>query len=457
MRNKTWIGCIILLVIANVCWFWPGNLYFLNDDLLHIPLTDKGYLFQTNSVRPVHEILVWLELKVWGKNPFGYHLTALLLYFIALAQVYDLCLLMQSRWLGIDKKQALMAALLTVVLVLAYPQSSESLGWILGRTSVLSAIFFMITARMFFTFNFSTKTYLAGAFFFTAALFAYEQIILMPAAFAWIAFTEKNKELKRNMFRFVSVLLIVVAGYLFVRKIITSEVIGEYEGSNFLTLRWGTLAANFLRISFRLFLNPQSSPGFIYSTGVFLFLLIAVVLFVRKKVSIDRHAFIFFLSIILLLMLPVISLGVAVNSFESGRYLFLPSVFLIIGISIGSIAAFYQNRQVKLFFCGLLFVTVCYWFQGKYTASQHYREASAYAKTMNDTVEKHFKTSSDTLVIDTLQVSVHRLPVFRLGFMTGVKWLNNTIDTNKIIVRNYADEIDFTGLNNARSGSGNKQ
>jgi hypothetical protein len=56
-------------------------------------------------------------------------------------------------------------------------------------------------------------------------------------------------------------------------------------------------------------------------------------------------------------------------------------------------------------------------------------------------VQSHFAVTSDTLHIDTLKGSYNRLPVFRLGFKSGVKWLDDSIDTNKIIVDNYIDEV----------------
>src|SRR3954469_15786425 len=110
MKNGSWFFLIIVLVVVNIWLFWPGSLYFLNDDLLHIPLTDNGYLFQTNSVRPVHELLVRLDLWLWGKSAYGYHITALLLNFIVCFQLYDLCLIIQQKWLQIDREQAVGAA-----------------------------------------------------------------------------------------------------------------------------------------------------------------------------------------------------------------------------------------------------------------------------------------------------------------------------------------------------------
>jgi hypothetical protein len=439
MKSKTWLVCILLLAGINILFFWPGELYFLNDDLLHIPLTDQGHLFQTNSVRPVHELLVRLDLFLWDRHSFGYHITALLLHLVVCLQLYDLCLLMQVRWLKIERQQAVQASLLAVVLFLAYPQSSESLAWILGRTPVLSAIFFMMTLRLFFIESYKWSFYMASAFLFAAALFTYEQSVLLPIALFGVAFLEKQKVKRTGMIMYASVLSVVDVVYTIVRKLITSEVVGGYEGSNLIAMNWSTLVANAFRIIFRLVLNPANKTAFICAAAILL-VLVGSIIFLTRQIPLNRKAVAFFGGTILLLIAPVISLGLAVNSFESGRYLYLPSIFFVGGISIAAVSVFYHSKNLRRPVAVLLILVTGYWLLGKYTASQHYFEASTYAKGMEQKIQQHFRATTDTLYIDTLHLTVNRLPVFRLGFKTGINWLHHNIDTNKIIVRNYVDE-----------------
>lgn len=440
MKNKTWLVLILVAAAINIYCFWPGNLYFLNDDLLHIPLTDQGHLFQTNSVRPIHELLVRLDLFLWGKHAYGYHVTALLLHLIVCFQLYDLFLVMQQRWLKISRQQAMQAALLTVFLFLIYPQSSEAIAWIIGRTPVLSAVFFMIVVRLFFVQNYKLPIYLVGAFFFAAALFTYEQCVLLPIALLWIAFIEKERVKRRGMFTYAAVLFIVDIAYIIVRKLITSEVVGAYEGGNLITLNLTALVANTFRLFFRLILNPSYKTAFVCS-AVGLILFVGLIIWFARKLRWNRKAVIFFTGITMLLIAPVISLGTAVNSFESGRYLYLPSIFFIAAISIAGVAASYKNNTCRSALMVLLIVLSGYWLYGKFAASKNYSDASLYAESIENKVQQHFKNTSDTLYIDTLHLTVHRLPVFRLGFKTGVKWLDNNVDTNKILIKYYDDEV----------------
>lgn len=440
MKNKGWLVSILLLAVVNLFFFWPGKLYFLNDDLLHIPLTDQGHLFQTNSVRPIHELLVRLDLFLWGKSAYGYHITALILHFIACLQLYDLSFVIQTRWLRIAREQAIQAALLAVVLFLAYPQSTESLAWILGRAPVLSIIFLMITVRLFFAKIYKPINFFTGAFFFAANLFTYEQSIFLPASLLLIAIQEKQKAKRLKMIVYIAILFAINIGYIISRKLITAEVIGGYEGNNLLKMNWGALLLNFFRLLFRLVLNPASKIVFISSASI-LILVVAAIMVLLRRMPINIKAIIFFSSTIVLLIAPVISLGLAVNSFESGRYLYLPSFFFIMAISIAGFSAFYANDRFKVPLIAFLIIVIIYWLKGKNDGSQHYADASAYSRSVELQIQNHFKVSSDTLYLDTLHVTVHRLPVFRRGFKTGINWFNNRIDTNKIVVRYLHDEV----------------
>lgn len=440
MKSGLWQLLILLLVAVNVLLFWPDSLYFLNDDLLHIPLTDEGKLFQTNSVRPIHELLVMTDLWLYGKSAYGYHITALLLHFIVTIQVFDLSLVLQAKWLKIEKRQALNAAFLSVVLFLAYSQHAESLAWILGRTPVLSTVFLLLVVRLSFLPQVSWDKHVIGAILFAASLFTYEQGVLLPLALIILAVVEKDIVRKRSLYTYVFTLLFTAAIYVIVRKLMTAEILGNYEAGNLVSFSIGTLFANAFRIFFRLWLNPLSPRLFYYSLIVFTLLVIGIAVLFYKKVKTNKNATIFFVSIILLLVTPVISLGVTIRSYESGRYLYTPSVFLAIAFSITIISVWYQNKFRRLSVV-LVTMLLVYWLWGKYTASRDYRDASRYAFQTNNKVLEHFNASSDTLVIDTLHVTVHRLPVFRLGFKTGIKWLNQNVDTNKVVVRYYYDEF----------------
>ena len=120
LSKKVLILLLSIFAVANLLLYWPGNLYFLNDDFVHIPLTDDGVLFQQRSVRPIHELLVRFDLWLWHKQAFGFHITALLLHAIVCMQLYFLTVAISIKYCSANHSTAIKAALLTVILFLLY-------------------------------------------------------------------------------------------------------------------------------------------------------------------------------------------------------------------------------------------------------------------------------------------------------------------------------------------------
>ena len=437
MQNLFLKILIVVISILNVWLFWPADLYFLNDDLLHIPLTDGGHLFQTRSVRPIHELLVTLDLKLWGKQAFGFHLTALVLHAIVCFQLYFLSVSLCSFLLKVETAVAKTAGLVAVVLFLCYAQHSESIAWILGRTPILSAIFLLSSMQLFLSPHLNWAKIFVGALAFALCLFTYEQAILFPALLALLAWYNADKLQRRKQVHFIVVLMVVTVGYLVVRKIIALDIVGAYEGQHYTSFNLRVLASNSFRLVTRLWLNPFYKI-YLLSCVFLLVVLSAATWITRKYIRRNIRAIVFFVVAVGSMLLPVVSLGISVRSFESGRYLYLPALFLVIGLG-AFITLMMQNKKLRGAVISLSVFVCSYWLWGKYEASQDYKLASKYSRQVQEQLGQHFLQSSEPLTIDTLHLSIGRLPVFRLGFKTGAQWLHNA-DTSKIMVRHYTDE-----------------
>ncbi len=434
MNKKYQIAILFLLAVANIPLYWPCSLYFLNDDLVHIPLTQDGMLFQQRSARPVHELLVKFDLWIWGKNAFGFHITALVLHFIVAVQLYFITRKIATKYLQQSVLQGESVAFISTAVFLLYPQHAESLAWILGRTPTLAAIFFLALLQLYFTPRQGFLKYCFASLLFLIALFTYEQVILFPVVFVLYAYGSKSEQQKKNAIGFAVATAIAAIIYIVARKLITTEIVGAYEGDHFNKLDIVVLLQNAARIILRLMLNPSVTNTFIYSSLLWIGLFITWLVYDRKKIF-SETVLILALSIIVVII-PVISLGVTIRSFESGRYLYIPSIFLV--IAIGFWVQQLSQKQTVI----VCIIAILYWGWGKYASSVQFKEASAYVKTTHQLVKQHFTaTPADTMYIDTLKLTVHRLPVFRMGFKKGVVWLNPIADTHKIQVRFYDDEF----------------
>lgn len=437
LNTNKYILLLFILAVANVLLYWPGNLYFLNDDFVHIPLTSEGVLFQQRSIRPIHELLVRFDLWLWHKKAFGFHLTALILHGIVTTQLFYLTKAIVVKYFNSNIAQATNTGLLACCLFLLYPQQAESLAWILGRTPTLAAIFFMGLMQLFVNGKSGFKTNIIAVILFLLTLFTYEQSILFPLVFALVAIVQKNAVVKKQQSYFAVNTAIAAAFYIVARKLITTEVVGAYEGGNFTFAHIQTLLANTLRIFLRLILNPSTIKIFYISAACFIIIVCALAW--KFKTHFKSNYFWLFVFCTTILVAPIISLGVTIRSFESGRYLYFPSIFLVIALAI-----FVQQQNVltaKIINVAFICLLV-YWGFGKYQSANHFVNASAYSKKVHTQIQVHFtQTSTDTLQIDTLQLTIHRLPVFRMGFKAGVHWLNPAIDTSKIKVNYYYDEF----------------
>lgn len=437
LSKKYLILLLCIFAVANLLLYWPGSLYFLNDDFVHIPLTDDGVLFQQGLARPIHELLVRLDLWLWQKQAFGFHITSLLLHAIVAVQIYYLTKTISTKYFYDTKNNAQSIAYLAVVLFLIYPQNTESFTWILGRTPTLSAIFFLVVVQQFFAYEFNVFTYVTGLLFMLLALFTYEQCILFPAVFFLIAVWEQQQENRKAKFIYAALTTFASVLYLVIRKIVTTSALGTYEVQNITSFNYKILVLNFFRLTERLFLNPLAPTYFMYAAIVFTIALVTWIIVKRRSV-LNRNGLLF-AAILLVLFIPVISLGITIRSYESGRYLYFPAIFLVITMAVYLQPRLREAKTVWLFCCCLLL----YWGWGKYSGAMHFKDASNYVKQVETQVTQHFeKNSKDTLLIDTLHVTIHRLPVFRMGFKTGVHWLNPGIDTNKIKILYYYDEFE---------------
>ena len=84
---------------------------------------------------PILYTTFWLEHKLWGLDPFGYHVVNVLLYMVNVLLLWRLlrCLAVPGAWA--------VAAVFAV-----HPMHVDSVAWVIGRKDLLSALFCMAAA-----------------------------------------------------------------------------------------------------------------------------------------------------------------------------------------------------------------------------------------------------------------------------------------------------------------------
>lgn len=84
---------------------------------------------------PIVYSTFWLEHKLWGLDPFGYHLVNVLLYMVNVLLLWTLL-----------RRLAVPGAWAVAAVFAVHPMHVESVAWVMGRKDLLSGLFYMAAA-----------------------------------------------------------------------------------------------------------------------------------------------------------------------------------------------------------------------------------------------------------------------------------------------------------------------
>ena len=201
--SQTWQRRILLaaLVIITLCAFWPVlGCGFVWDDDYYVTanptLTMKGGFARiwfdpesTPQYYPLVHSLYWLEHKVWGFAPMGFHAVNLSLHILAALLLWRILFLIQlpGAWL---------AALLFAV----HPVQVETVAWVAERKNILSAVFYLAAFLCLLKYHFPVQTkartacwYGAGFCLFLCALLSKTVAVTLPAALAVVLWYRRGR------------------------------------------------------------------------------------------------------------------------------------------------------------------------------------------------------------------------------------------------------------------------
>ena len=148
-RQPSWqlsklFGVLALVVVTSVAYYPAMHGPFIMDDdgLLtessiikaHDGLARFWFTDEADDYWPMTNSSLWLEWRLWGGNPTGYHITNLALH-VASALVL---------W-AILQQLAIPGAFLAALLFAVHPVNVESIAWIAQRKNALAMFFFLLS------------------------------------------------------------------------------------------------------------------------------------------------------------------------------------------------------------------------------------------------------------------------------------------------------------------------
>lgn len=246
--NKHVIALILLVFISIILFSNTFRNSFIWDDehlivdnryikgLKHIP-----FLFTTQywnhhhpgmkgQYRPVRTVTFALDYYLWKSNPFGYHLSNLLLHILNVILIYFLI----YRLVGISKSEEGLAgrnldwfkllnpAFLTALFFAAHPIHTESVTWIKNRSDLLSLLFFLLSFLLFIRYRLRKEiktrilSYSLALFCFILALFSKEMALSLPLVLVLYAlcFLPK-KEYSKTITKILPFLAVAILYFVF--------------------------------------------------------------------------------------------------------------------------------------------------------------------------------------------------------------------------------------------------
>lgn len=337
LLNHKWAYICYLLLAVLLIWGKSYSLYFLGDDFTWLKwaaqsnVSDIGKFF-TNSqgffYRSIPKLWYFILFSVFWLKPFAYHVMS-----IALVSVTTLLMYGLLQRLSVRKSFAWVGALVFAALSVHH----ENIYWISGQSSLLSGCFLLasVVALIFTTKDTKWKwiLHVASYVFVALSMFSYDGMVVAPVVLFFVSLVyAKNKKLSFIYLFFIPLywLLRNYAGALassgdygyklstFVVNTIgnvTGYTISIFTGPGMVE-KW-----NDIRVSLRPYLKEVTIFGIFAVAG-----LAYLYRFFVKKYSIEKKHIVWFVSFLVTLAAYAPLGGMA------ERYLYIPSIFFIIGL-----------------------------------------------------------------------------------------------------------------------------
>jgi len=378
--NYFWIGALIIFAVTlavylpaiqHAGFIWDDDGMLTQNEFIHAPDGLHSFWFTTKPVDyfPLTESSLWVEFRLWGMNPLGYHVVNLLLHVLS-AIVFWRAL----KFLKIPG--AFWAALIFAV----HPINVESVMWIAERKNTLAMLFFALAFYFYLRFdhwkstpNLSAvensrvwprdarmKWYCFSLLAFALALLSKTAVVMLPFALLICAWWQRNRITRTDFFRAVPFFILSLAMGLVTIWFQYNRAIGEISlhESDFWTRLagagwnvWFYLEKALLPIKL-IFVYPHweinSHALLSYLPGVGYLALLGVFWFFRESWG---RPFLFALGFFVVMLFPVLGFFKIFffrYSLVADHYQYF-SIIAVIALVVGLVTHFFKNQAAYIF------------------------------------------------------------------------------------------------------------
>jgi protein O-mannosyl-transferase len=181
--KRDWFFCLILAVVTMLAYqsAWNGALLWDDDANMATPELRsldglRRIWFVPRTTQQYYPLLYtsyWLQQRLWGDSPIGYHLVNILLHIGCVVLVLKIL-----RFLRIP------GAELAAIIFALHPVNVETVAWIAERKNTLSGVFGLAATLSYLKFDESRsrRTYALALALFLLALLSKTAIVTLPLA-----------------------------------------------------------------------------------------------------------------------------------------------------------------------------------------------------------------------------------------------------------------------------------
>ena len=180
------LAALVLCLLVAACYFPVTSAGFVWDDVAFTKAEPVQSLsgiwqiwFEPSSLEkreghywPVLYTTFWLEHKLWGFAPLGYHLVNLLLHAAVTLLLWRVL-----------RRMAVPGAWVAAMIFAVHPLHVESVAWVIGRKDLLAALFYLGAALAYMRFveDRRWQRYAIALALFTAGLLCKSMLVTLPA------------------------------------------------------------------------------------------------------------------------------------------------------------------------------------------------------------------------------------------------------------------------------------
>lgn len=317
-----------------------GNPFISNFHNLNL-LFKKDYftISDETTYRPVVTFSYFVDYKLYGEKPWGYHLTNLLLHLLNGVLVYIfLALLTQSS----IRQQSFL--LLPALLFVSHPVLTEAINAIAFREDLLCFFFYMASFNLYLFIKSSTGLrpinwflYVVSLISYSLALFSKEMALTFPLiiyCYEWVCLRKEKINLKSLLLNPLNI------GYIGVTMLYSYIRFYSFKNSaeidlpqwslieRLLTIPW-LIISYFKHIIFPIILSADYEIVPIQSLYSISFVIPLIIVISILFFSVKNKKVIFGIVFFCVALLPVLNIAPISRTFAE-RYLYIPIVGLII-------------------------------------------------------------------------------------------------------------------------------